>query len=339
MKDAVARRGVVRLPDAVQPRELAADGGLLVIILLAREDEVIVGDGRLPRKDRVAAGNLVEGMDRERRGAVRGGQQIRIDAQRGSGADLSLLVDAMGPDDLFGRRHAPGLVCIRPFDARRSLNRRPELAPAGGDDPAGAPNFIFLDGQRHRNILFVLRVVREPARPRVEAELVAVARVGHGLRTLHHVQAEIERVPAKDVAHVGAADHDHLETHFFGHALEPGRAHLARRSDREPIAGNQKVLSPMDPRAEIGHEVAKRSGFPAQIERLEAFRDAVRGWCDLIGVDRIELLLLARDLQVPEDERLAVNRGVGLRRVEDAGGSRDRLRRKSRFQPGWFNRV
>src|SRR6185369_12664754 len=71
MEDAVTRRRVVRLLDTVQPRELAADGGLLVIVSLACEDEVVVGDGRLPRKDRVAAGNLVEGVDRERRGAVR----------------------------------------------------------------------------------------------------------------------------------------------------------------------------------------------------------------------------------------------------------------------------
>ena len=33
-------------------------------------------------------------------------------------------------------------------------------------------------------------------------ELVAVARVGHGLGTLHDVQAEVEGVAAEDVAHV-----------------------------------------------------------------------------------------------------------------------------------------
>ena len=74
MENAVARRRVIRLLDAVQPREFAADGGLLVVIPLAREDEVIVGDRRLPRKDRVAAGNLIEGVNGKRRGAVRGGQ-------------------------------------------------------------------------------------------------------------------------------------------------------------------------------------------------------------------------------------------------------------------------
>ena len=52
MKDAVARRRVVRLLDVVQARELAADAGLLVVGVEAGEDEVIVGDGGLPRIDR-----------------------------------------------------------------------------------------------------------------------------------------------------------------------------------------------------------------------------------------------------------------------------------------------
>ena len=74
-------------------RELAADRRLLVVVVLAGEDEVIVGDRRLARKDRVAAGDLVEGVDRERRGAVRRRQQVGVDAQRRArrdlGADLS----------------------------------------------------------------------------------------------------------------------------------------------------------------------------------------------------------------------------------------------------------
>ena len=52
MEDAVAGRGVVRLLDAVQPRELAADGRLLVVGVDAGEHEVIVGDRRLARIDR-----------------------------------------------------------------------------------------------------------------------------------------------------------------------------------------------------------------------------------------------------------------------------------------------
>ena len=53
VEDAVARRRVVRLLDAVQARELAADRGLPVVDLLAGEDEVVVGDRGLPRIDRL----------------------------------------------------------------------------------------------------------------------------------------------------------------------------------------------------------------------------------------------------------------------------------------------
>ena len=91
MKDAVARRRVVRLLDAVQPGEVAADRRLLVVVSLAREDEMIVGDRRLPREDRVAAGNLVEGVDGERRRPVRRRQQIGVDAQRRAGTTSAVL--------------------------------------------------------------------------------------------------------------------------------------------------------------------------------------------------------------------------------------------------------
>ena len=83
----------------------AADAGLLVVGLDAGEDEVIVGDRRLARIDRVAAGDLVEGVDRKRRGAVGGRQQVGVDAQRRARLELArlqILVDAVRPDDLLG---------------------------------------------------------------------------------------------------------------------------------------------------------------------------------------------------------------------------------------------
>ena len=81
-----------------------------------------------------------------------------------------------------------------------------------------------------------LRDVLDPARHRIERELVAVPRVGDGLGALHDVQAEVERVAAEDVAHVLAADDDHLEADFFGDALQArrdsSRATTQSRSDR-----------------------------------------------------------------------------------------------------------
>ena len=85
VENAVAGSRVVRLLDLVEIRELLPDRRLLVVVLLAGEDEVIVGDGGLSRIDGVAAGDLIERVNRKRRRAVGGRQQIRIDAQRRAG--------------------------------------------------------------------------------------------------------------------------------------------------------------------------------------------------------------------------------------------------------------
>ena len=58
-----------------------------------------------------AAGDLIERVDRERRRAVGGRQQIGVDAQRRARRQVrgaEILVDAMRPDDLLGRRHPLG---------------------------------------------------------------------------------------------------------------------------------------------------------------------------------------------------------------------------------------
>ena len=81
-----------------------------------------------------------------------------------------------------------------------------------------------------------LRVVRETSRLGIEAELVAVPRIGDRLRTLHHVQPQVQRVASEDVAHVSPQHDDELETGLLGHALSgpPGssRATIRWRSDR-----------------------------------------------------------------------------------------------------------
>ncbi len=132
-------------------------------------------------------------------------------------------------------------------------------------------------------------------------EAVAVPRVPHGLFGLNHLKAEVERVAAEDVAHVVAADDDHLESDFFRDGLQAGRAHLPRRADRETIAGDEERLARVDALAEIRHQVSKRSLFPFLIEGVKALRHAVGGRRDLIGVDGVQFLPGA--LRVPEDER------------------------------------
>ena len=53
VKDAVAGRRVVRRLQSLLARERPADARLLLVVFAAGEDEVIVGDRRLPRIDRV----------------------------------------------------------------------------------------------------------------------------------------------------------------------------------------------------------------------------------------------------------------------------------------------
>ena len=72
VKDPIARRGVIRLVDLVQRGKVPPDPGLLVVGVSPRKHEMIVRDSSLPRIDRVATGDLVEGMDGEGRRAVRG---------------------------------------------------------------------------------------------------------------------------------------------------------------------------------------------------------------------------------------------------------------------------
>jgi hypothetical protein len=123
------------------------------------------------------------------------------------------------------------------------------------------------------------------------------------------VQAEIERVAAEDIAHVVAADDHHLEADFFGDRLQAGGTHLARRADGKPVAGNHECLAAVHARPEIGHQVPEGTRLPPLVEGLEAFRDAIARRRDLVGVDGVELLLFAEDLEVPEDERAATDDG------------------------------
>src|SRR5438874_13002328 len=144
MEDAIAGRCVVGPPHTVPVGEFLADRGLLVVRLAAIEDEVVVRDRDLPRTDRVAAGDLVERVDREGRRPVGRGEQIGIDADRGAGADVRVLVDAVRPEDLLGRGELPRRLRVGPTYLRRATNRVGELTPSDLDDPAGPSDVLFL---------------------------------------------------------------------------------------------------------------------------------------------------------------------------------------------------
>ena len=151
-----------------------------------------------------------------------------------------------------------------------------ELAPADGEDAAALADLVFLGAERHRRVGLALGDVGDRAAGRIEGELVAVLRVGHGLRALHDVQAEVEAVAAEDVAHVGAADDHHLQADLLGDGLEPGRAHLARAADGEALTGDDEGLAAVHAGPEVGHQVAERPGLPALVERRRATRTRSR---------------------------------------------------------------
>ncbi len=337
MKDAVAGRRVVRLPDAVPAREFPADGGLLLVRFLSGEDEMVVRDGRLPREDRVAAGDLVERVDGEGSRSVGSGEQVREDPERRPGPDLRVPVHAVRPDDLLGRRHAPRGPRVRPEDPRLPLDGRAELAAPHGEDAAAPPDFLFLFRERDGLVALRARFVRQAPRPRVEAQRVAIARVRHRLRALDHVEAEVEGVPSEDVPHVGAADDDELEARFLGDPLQAGRAHLPRGADREAVAGDEERLAAVHALAEVGHQVAEGPCLPPLVEGLEALGDAVGRRSDLVGVDRVALL--AGHGGVPEDQGLAADHAVRFAGRVAGVGPREILGRHSGFPTRGFDLV
>ena len=74
----------------------------------------------------------------------------------------------------------------------------------------------------------------------------------------------------------------------------------------DPMANRSPAITNVSPgvhaRAEVGHQIAERSGLPALVQRVEALGHAVGRRRDLIGVDRVELL--ARRAGIPENQRL-----------------------------------
>src|SRR2546427_944047 len=308
VEDAVARRRVVRPAHPVEVRELLADRGLLVGVLLLVEHEVVVRDRGLSRIDRVAAGDLVERVDGERRGPVGRGEQVRVHAQRRAGPHVGAFVDAVRPEDLFRRGQAARGPLVGPGDPRCGAHGARELAPTDRDDPARAADLLLLRRERRGRVGLAARLVGERPRRGVEAERVALLRVFDGRAALKHGQAEVECVTAEDVAHGRPADDDDLVAGLLADALQPRGAHLAGAADREAGARDDEILSPRDALTEVGHEIPERARLPALVKAFEALGDAVGGWGDLVGVDRVELA--ARDLRIPEDERLAADNAV-----------------------------
>ena len=332
VKDAVTWCGVIRRLQFLLARERAPDACLLVVVLTSGEHEVIVRDRRLPRVNRAAASDLVEGVDRKRRGAIRRWKQISVDTQRVAGLELPLLlVHPMRPDDLLCRRHRTRTRRIGKLDDRRSFDRAAQLSPSNGNNAAALSKLVFLGSERHRVVGSILRDVGELSRFRIEREFIAVACVFDRLRALHDVKTEVEGIAAEDVAHIASAHDHHLETGLVSDALEPGRAHLTRRSDRKSIARNDKRLAAMNTGAKVGHEIPEGARLPSFVQCLEALGNAVGRRRDLIGIDGVEFAAIsgAGELRIPEDQRTSPNRP----HLGTAGGHNRREIRQSNARP------
>src|SRR5262249_39090383 len=90
----------------------------------------------------------------------------------------------------------------------------------------------------------------------------------------------------------------------------------------------------MNARAEIWHQVAKRSGLPTLVERIVAFGNTIGGRRDLIRIDRVELLLLAWDFEIPENQSLAANDHVRASALAHLDSFGDRIGTHPRLEPG-----
>jgi hypothetical protein len=124
------------------------------------EHEVVVRDRGLPRIDLVSAGDLVEGVDGEGRGAVGGGKEIRVDLKGRARLHLGVLVDPMGPDDLLRGRELLRDLLLGPRDPGWAGDGASELAPAHGENASGPPDFVFFGRERHGRVRLSLGEIR-----------------------------------------------------------------------------------------------------------------------------------------------------------------------------------
>ena len=297
-------------PETLGFGEPPADFRLPVVRGAPGEDEVIVGDRGLPGTDG-APGDLPERVNRERRGAVRSGQQVRRDQDALSHRDGGPAVHPVRPEDLLGHGEAVALLRPGPLDHRLGLDGGEELATARRQDAAGPPEVRFPRGEGLRVVGAPEGIVHQLPRRRIEGEPVPVPGVlGRG-GAFEHLEPEVEGVPAEDVADAGPEHEHERRTRVPGDPQQPGRAHFPRGADSEPLAGDHEVLPGLHAGREIRHQVAEGPGLPARVERVETLGNAVGGRGDLVGVDRVALV--ARTLRVPENERLSSHRSRGTR--------------------------
>ena len=310
MKDAVAGRCVERLLETLPPRELAADLRLAVVDRFAGEDEMVVRDGGLARIDRVAAGDLLERVDRERRRAVGGRQQIRQHPQRRSRRDLRVLVHAVRPDDLLGRRQPARCLRVRPDDLGTPRDGLAKLPASDGEDASAPPDLLLLRRQRDGLVVLALRLVAQPPRRGVEGERVAVARVGDGLGALEDVKAE---VAARCGGRCRPSPFPQTTTSSSPASSATPFKPAGLISREEPMAKRSPAMRNVSPECtrlrKSGTRWRKDPAFQrsSSVARLSETQSAE----GVIWSVSMASSLLARALRIPQDERAAPDRPRG----------------------------
>ena len=315
MKDAVAGCRVVRRLQAVLSRERLPDGRLPLVIGTAGKHKMIVGNGGLPRVDAIAAGNLIERVNGERRGSVGGGQQISVHADVSPGtsvrrslstrcAQMICSVVVIDRASAASGNSTTGACSTDARNSRRPTAMMPPLRRISSSfGVSGSGSYVF------DCVRFSSRLVLG-----IEQKLVTVPCIVDRLGALHDMQPEIERVAAEDVSDADAADDDHLETGFLRNPLEPGGAHLTRGANCEPVAGHHEGLPAVHPFAEVGHQIAERSGLPAVVERFQAFGNAIGRRRNLVGIDGVEFPPVFRSPAAWDPRKSVLCRGWGVLR-------------------------
>ena len=301
---------------------------------LPGEDEVVVRDRGLAREDRLAARDLVERVDRERRGAVGRRQQVGVDAQRRARAELLARAAPCRRDAprRSARSSSSRLAAESSAQSTAGLvrDRRGELAAGRrrrcrrcGESPLpwarAAPACSLA--------LCLVRIARE-SRDRTSNSSPSRASAtasGHCTTCSPRLNALRRKMSPMLLPQMMTIS----QPGFLGDALETRGAHLARRTDCETIAGDHEGLTRVHARAEVRHQISERTGLPALVERLEALRHAVGGRRDLIGVDRVELLRAGR---APSDPRRSTRARAGADPGPAAGSGRRRQRPRRRHR-------
>src|SRR6202030_336342 len=243
----------------------------------------------------------------------------------------------MRPDDLLRAGQVSCGRRVRPLDPRWLRCGFGELPAADFDDAARAANLVFHRRQRHRVVALAAGLVRQPPVGRIKRHDVAFLRILRGGTALDHVEAQVQRVAAKNIASPVAAHDQEIEPDLLGDGLETVRTHFTRGADPEALPGNHEGLAAMHALPKVGHQIAEGAEPPSLVEPVQALRDTVIRRRDLVGIDGVQLL--PGNFRIPEDQGPPAHELIAAYRCLDRRDGRPRGRRGARLLTRRLDRV